>query len=413
MHLGMARPGSILFMIPYESDVGFAIERLARNFYDAGVAATGTPKAVHFAFRKVLEPGCPSLPDDFSNYMEFSVSRKTNTYLRRDPSDAAAIQQLTDYVESHRVDQVVGLDLQVGTPYCWDLRRSGIAKIVAYWGAPISSLNSGLRLMVKRAECLVRASSSPDRFIFESEAMREAAVFGRGVSRRRTTVIPTGVDVEEFRAPAARSLVAHELFGIPPQRKIVVFMGHLHKRKGVNTLLGAFTRVVKVMQRQDLHLLFLGNRNDETQQFSPLMDGDVAEYVTFGGYHDEIPSILGGCYMGCIPSTGWDSFPMSSLEMQACGLPVVVSDCQGVPETMQQDVTGMVVATGDQGALALAIAALANDPAARDRMGNAAARWIRENFSRELQVDRLRRELVDAFPQVVNSTRRRRARVRE
>jgi glycosyltransferase involved in cell wall biosynthesis len=392
----MTKPSSILIMIPYASDVGFAIRRLIRTFYDTAVAVTGSPDDVHFSFTEVKAGGASALPRDFSNYLAFSVPRRKGFQLDREDAGIDAVRRLTAYVERHEIEQVLGLDMQVGTPYCWHLRQAGATSIVAYWGAPISSLNSGLRLIAKRAECRVRVSTSPNYFIFESEAMRAAAVYGRGVSERRTAVVPTGVDVQQFSATERQTAFTHDLFGIPRDRKIVVFMGHLHKRKGVQTLLGAFSQLVST-GRSDLHLLFLGNRPGESAEFEPLIDERLSSHVTFGGYQHAIPSILQGCYAGCIPSTGWDSFPMSSLEMQACGLPVVVSDLQGVPETMQPGRTGMVVPSADEGALAAAIAELAADPTLRTRMGHAAAEWIRGNFSRALQIERLTEQLGHAY----------------
>ena len=57
---------------------------------------------------------------------------------------------------------------------------------------------------------------------------------------------------------------------------------------------------------------------------------------------------------------------MSSLEMQACGLPVIASDCQGVPETIAPLSTGLVVKAGDAEALADAMIRMADRPDERD-----------------------------------------------
>ena len=84
---------------------------------------------------------------------------------------------------------------------------------------------------------------------------------------------------------------------------------------------------------------------------------------------------------------------MSSLEMQACGLPVLVSDWQGVPETIADGETGVVVKTGDTALLAQAIAALVDDPSRRDRMALAARARIEAAFTREHQVINLTRYL--------------------
>ena len=125
----------------------------------------------------------------------------------------------------------------------------------------------------------------------------------------------------------------------------------------------------------------------EVEDLSGLYD-KAAPYITFGGYQRDIPELLAGCYAGCIPSSGWDSYPMSSLEMQACGVPVIVSDWQGCPETVDGS-SGIIVPAGDAVALAQAIARLATDTDGRGRMSRAAAERIRTSLTREHQITAL------------------------
>ena len=218
--------------------------------------------------------------------------------------------------------------------------------------------------------------------------MQRFAVEGRGVPSAQTTVIYTGVDAAKFRPDPASTALVYQRFNIPRDRRIVVYMGHLHARKGVHVLMRAAGHLVCVLGRSDVHFLFLGNRGDEVEKFRDDFSAG-SNCITFGGYHNDVPALLSGCYAGCIPSTGWDSFPMSSLEMQACGLPVLASDWQGVPETIVDGETGVVVKTGDAQRLAEIIAALVDDPVRRERMSEAARRRIEAAFTREHQTENL------------------------
>jgi glycosyltransferase involved in cell wall biosynthesis len=76
--------------------------------------------------------------------------------------------------------------------------------------------------------------------------------------------------------------------------------------------------------------------------------------------------------------------------MQACGLPVVVSDCQGLPESVADGVTGLVVPAGNIVALASALQRITDDRKLRNDMGIAAIQRIRSSFTRTRQVDGLR-----------------------
>jgi glycosyltransferase involved in cell wall biosynthesis len=369
-------------MIGYEIDIGFAIGRLVSVFYDMARAVTGDSRRVHFSFARIGSARSNVLPADFGNLIEFDLRRPT-------PEGVAGLLQ---YVRRQRIDWVFALDLSVSAPYLPALRAAGVKCIVSYWGAPMSSLNRGLKLLLKRLEIALLRRARPDHFIFESRAMQRFAVDGRGVPDAQTTVIYTGVDAARFRPDPSSAALVYERFAIPRHRRIIVFMGHLHARKGVHVLMRAAGHLARVLGRADVHVLFLGNRGDEVEKFRDDFAAG-SEYITFGGYHTDIPALLSGCYAGCIPSTGWDSFPMSSLEMQACGLPVLVSDWQGVPETVADEETGVVVTTGDAVRLAEAIAALVDDPERRQRMSSAARMRIEGAFTREHQLENLVRYL--------------------
>jgi glycosyltransferase involved in cell wall biosynthesis len=357
----------ILVMIPYEIGVGYAIGRLISAFHEMAMRITESPEDVHFAF-KTNDGKSPGLPVVFRNLLEFNHGKHS-------PDD---VQRLALYIRQRQIHTLFALDMRVDAPCLRAARRAGVRQVVSYWGASMSSIVPWKYPLKRLQVALTR--SKPDLFVFESLAMQRQAVLGRGVAESSTAVVRTGVDASKFRPmPELRHLV-YEAFSIPSHRRIIVFMGHLHERKGVQVLL----RVAASMQcRDDIHFLFLGNRAGDTDKFGPVTDN-----VTFGGYHTDVPAILAGCYAGCIPSTGWDSYPMSSLEMQACGLPVIVSDLQGCPETIDAD-TGIVVPAGNSAALWDAVVALANDPARRERMSIAARSRIEQSLTTSHQIDNL------------------------
>jgi glycosyltransferase involved in cell wall biosynthesis len=386
----MSTMSPILVTIGYDVGIGFAIGRLISSFYEMGIRLTGDPSAVHFAFTKVGGGSNPSLPAGFSNLVEFDGNH----------ADEAGIERLADYVKANDIKVIFGLDVPVEASYLGVQRRAGVRIIVSYIGAPCSSLNSGLTLALKRFEVRMLRPDKPDHFILESEAMRRTAVNGRGIAAACTSVVPTGVDVEDFVPMPEAKQVVFDAFQIPTDRKIVVYMGHMHERKGVHVLLRAADVVVTARKRRDIHFLILGNRPDEIESFRDCFDrAETSPFITIGGYRDHIPELLAGCYVGCIPSTGWDSFPMSSLEMQACGLPVIASDCQGVPETIALLRTGLVVKAGDVEALAEAVIQMADNPTERDRMAAAARERIVSSLSRNHQIERLTATMRDIVGQ--------------
>jgi len=382
----MSRAPGILIMIAYEIDIGFAIGRLVEVFHEMALRWAGDPRRVHFSFSRINGKGSSNLPQGFDNLLEVD-------YRRSDPAD---LRRLSEYIRQHQIEIIFALDMGVQCACLKAARLAGVRTVISYWGAPMSSIVSSAKLMLKRLEVRLLRWSRPDYFVFESEAMRRFGVLGRGLAGTKTVVIPTGIDAEKFRRMPEVPGMVYDRFGIPRDRTIVVYMGHLHRRKGVHVLMGAAEHWVQSMCRQDVHCLFLGNRENEVAEFRAEFNV-AAPFITFGGYQSDIPELLSGCAIGCVPSSGWDSFPMSSLEMQSCGLPVVVSDLQGVPETVVDQVTGVVVPAGDPVALAGTIISLVDDPARRERMSLAARRRIVDKFTRDRQIDSLAHFMSDVL----------------
>jgi glycosyltransferase involved in cell wall biosynthesis len=138
--------------------------------------------------------------------------------------------------------------------------------------------------------------------------------------------------------------------------------------------------------------LICGNRKGEELVFDKLYKGTEAEnFITFAGYRDDISELMPGCYAGVIASTGWDSFPRSSLEMAAAGLPLLVSDLAGINETVEHGVTGLLFKPGDHIDLADKLTYLLSKPDAREQLSNASVKRVHENFTLDIQKHNLRR----------------------
>ena len=124
------------------------------------------------------------------------------------------------------------------------------------------------------------------------------------------------------------------------------------------------------------------NLEGEKEKFDRYYKGTRAEdFITFAGYRDDIPRLMPGCYAGIIASTGWDSFPRSSLEMSAAGLPLIVSDMIGLNETVEDGRTGFLFSTGDFVQLADKVEHLLANPEERDMLSRNAVERVANNFT--------------------------------
>ncbi len=102
----------------------------------------------------------------------------------------------------------------------------------------------------------------------------------------------------------------------------------------------------------------------------------------------EIAGLLGGGGLYVWPGCG-EAYGLAYLEAQAAGLPVVAQATAGVPAVVEAEVTGLLTPDGDVAAYAGAVAALLDDRARREAMGQAARRFVLDERSLPMAAQRL------------------------
>lgn len=365
----------ILIFFHCPSNTGYAISRHEYTFSQMAYRLTGSYKDVHYGYPSLESGPSKGLPLELNNFIEFDSRCR----------DSAHWKRTSEYIRKNDIKIAFGFDQPVSRPGYKCLRSAGVKYIFSYLGAPMSSLNSGAKLLLKRIKYHLQWNG-PDHFIFQSEDMRETATHGVGIPRSQTSVVRSGVDTDKFRPSPKPNWYAHDIFGIDRMRKIIYYSGHMEERKGVHVIVKAAAYLINKLRRTDLHFLFLGNRNGEEKVFDPIYIGTEAEhYITFAGYRDDVAQLQSACYLAVIATTGWDSHTMTAVEVAASGLPLIVSDIAGLRETVTDD-TGLRFPIGDHIALATRIALLADNEVLRDKLGAAARERVLNAYTRDHQI---------------------------
>jgi phosphatidyl-myo-inositol alpha-mannosyltransferase len=193
-----------------------------------------------------------------------------------------------------------------------------------------------------------------------------------GVPARRFAIVPNGVEVARFTDPTPLPELAD------PGRPTLLFVGRLERRKGLDPLIRAFTRLKT--EEPDLRLLVVGE-GPERDRCAALLPAALRDDVVFLGRVSDRE--LAGCYAAAdlyvSPALGGESFGIVLLEAMAAGRTVVASDLPGYRSVVSDGVTGRLVPPGDPVALAAAIGELLAQPARRAALARegrrAAARY--------------------------------------
>jgi colanic acid/amylovoran biosynthesis glycosyltransferase len=252
----------------------------------------------------------------------------------------------------------------------------GIQLIVTYHGMDITVAARSEAERERRR----RAFAAADRVIAVSEFIA-AAVRAAGCPPEKVTVHHIGVDTTRFAPGAA-----------PRSTTEVLFVGRLVEKKGVIHLVRAMAAVRAV--HPDATLTVAGD--------GPLREGLAREAEARGvparwlGVQtpEQVRELMQRAAVLCGPSIAdargnAEGLPITFLEAQACGLPVIASTSGGTGEGIVDGGSGLLFAPGDEAALAAHLRTLLGDASLRERMGIAARRLVEERFDLARQTARL------------------------
>lgn len=199
------------------------------------------------------------------------------------------------------------------------------------------------------AEALARCRA----VVCVSEALRQKTA-ALGVPPERLHVVPNGVDTTRFQLQSRAACRA--ALGLPPDRPLLLFLGHLVPVKGPDVLLEAFAVLQQRGPGPRPLLAVVGEGEQAASLARRARELGLEADVRFVGVvpHERVPLWLGVCELLCVPSRQ-EGCPNVVLEALACGRPVIGTRVGGLPELVRNDACGILVPSEDPAALAAAL----------------------------------------------------------
>ena len=219
-----------------------------------------------------------------------------------------------------------------------------------------------------------------DCFICVSEAIRRMLI-ADGVPEARTVVVNEGIDLE--RVDAAPPAKLHEELWLPHHAPIVGNVAALVPHKGQRHLVEAAALVIR--QVPDARFVIVGAGELRHSLERQVRERHLDKHVTLLGFRPDVLS-LHKAFDVFVMSSVTEGLGTSLLDAMACGRPVVATSAGGIPEVVEDGLTGFLVSPRDHEAMAAAIVRLLNDPALRRQMGEAGLLSVHERFSVERMV---------------------------
>lgn len=191
-----------------------------------------------------------------------------------------------------------------------------------------------------------------DRYLCISEGVR-AAMLASGVRAERLRLVPSGVDFAEVRAAGERTVPAlRTMVGIPAGAEVLGTVASLAPHKNHALLLEAVPAVIAA--RPHAHFVWLGEGECRAALERRRTELGLGGRVHMPGFHPEAPALMRQ-FDVFVLSSYLEGLCTSLLDAQVLGVPIVATAVGGVPEVVQDGVSGRLVQGLEPGPLAAAL----------------------------------------------------------
>ncbi len=246
-----------------------------------------------------------------------------------------------------------------------------------------SSRRQRVFLAIERA-----LAARTDRLIAVSAEVRDELVALGVAGSERFEVIELGFDLRPFQVSTGersrRGRALRTELGVPADARVVTLIARLVPIKRVDR----FLRVAAALaDRDDVWFVVVGDGELGTQLRALERPPELAARVIWAGFRRDIPDVCFASDVVVLTSDN-EGTPVSLIEAQAAGTPVVSTRVGGVASVVRDGITGFIVDTDDEPGVARAITRLLDDQPLAARFGSAGAEHARR-FSLDMLVERI------------------------
>ena len=156
-----------------------------------------------------------------------------------------------------------------------------------------------------------------------------------GVDENKIEIVPNGIDLSEYENLPDKGVFRNK-YGIKSNEKIVLYLGRIHRIKGIDLLVEAFSDLLDKME--DVKLVIVGFDDGFLSTLkAQIEDLKIGNRILFTGPLYEMDKLE--AYVDAdvyVLSSVYETFPITVLEAYACGTPVIVTDRCGISDIVEK-----------------------------------------------------------------------------
>jgi L-malate glycosyltransferase len=322
---------------------------LSRNSYEVTV---GCMRRTGPLRRKVAEAGL--------QLVEFSVGSLLQ------PRALIQMLRLARFIRANKYDVVHANDLYSNLFAVPAARLAGVPVIVSSQ----RDLSDGEWYKPRKRRILRNVQGMSNTVLVNSEAIRSQLVAEGEIDIEKIRVVYNGIDVERYHVSGRHS--QQRVPGIPFSHsdRLIVTVANMHRDvKGHAELIAAAQTVCR--EQPNVRFLLVGDGEMRSTFEAQARSMGLEKSMLFLGHRIDVADILSCCDVGVLASRA-EGLPNAVMEYMAAGLAVVATPVGGVPEIIENEISGLLVPVKSPDALSREILRLLNDEPLRQRLGQAA-----------------------------------------
>jgi glycosyltransferase involved in cell wall biosynthesis len=221
-----------------------------------------------------------------------------------------------------------------------------------------------------------------DRVIVISQAVARCFSGMRGVEKVRVAYNP--VDIDSFARCDTRAQAKYrQVLGVPDDAPLVGQIAHVIAAKGYTDFIQAIPLVLdKIPDARFVGVGGMPHADYQAVLARMVEELEVGDALTLTGFREDVPRIIASLDVVVLASR-YEPLGRVVIEGMAAGKPVVGTDVGGIPEIIEDGVTGLIVPPASPDKLAEAILKILNDSELAYQMGRAGKRRVQDLFEPE------------------------------
>lgn len=319
---------------------------------------------------------CPASGPMQDRCAAFGITSKVLTY--QQPSKSEPFASWKAYRTWRRVVRSSGADLIHANDF-----ENARSICLATWRADVPLVcHVHFPPTRKYAEWAFQRLPAPDVFVFNSRATQSsiADILDRQCPRSEQIVIHNAVDIEDFSPRPPNSC---DTLRVGIIANLLPVKGHYDFLRMASLLLELGVKARFAIIGEDIYST--GHRQKLEHESRSL---GLDDRVDFLGHCPNVPELIHDLDV-VVCASHEEPFGLCLIEGMACEKPIVATRVGGIPEVVEDGVTGLLVPPGSPGQLAQAVGTLLADPHLRNEMGRAGRDRVLRYFTPDCHVERM------------------------